>query len=104
MTDGPLPTSHHETRRVFYSGRVQGVGFRATVSNIAARHPAVTGYVRNLTDGRVEVLAFGPPPAVAAFLAQIAERQTRYITSVEQSTLEPFRSFETFEIWPTAAI
>jgi acylphosphatase len=44
-----MPT---ERRRVHYSGRVQGVGFRFTSQRLAERY-AVTGYVRNLPDGRV---------------------------------------------------
>ncbi|MBL9117399.1 MAG: acylphosphatase [Verrucomicrobiaceae bacterium] len=43
-------------RQVFYSGHVQGVGFRASVKNLA-RGFEVTGVVRNLPDGRVELNA-----------------------------------------------
>ena len=46
------------TRRYFVSGRVQGVGFRDFVER-RARATGVTGWVRNRTDGRVEVLATG---------------------------------------------
>jgi acylphosphatase len=50
-------------RRCLVSGRVQGVFFRAS-----ARQKAIelgcTGYAKNLPDGRVEVLAVGPAPAV----------------------------------------
>lgn len=48
-----------ETRiRVVYSGRVQGVGFRWQVSQVAENF-AVTGFVRNLEDGTVELLVEG---------------------------------------------
>ncbi len=47
-----------ERRRVFYSGRVQGVGFRF-ISQGLARDFQVSGSVRNLADGRVELLAQG---------------------------------------------
>jgi len=47
-------------RRYFVRGRVQGVGFRWFVERAAAEL-ALTGYVRNLDDGRVEVYAVGPP-------------------------------------------
>ena len=56
---------------VHYTGRVQGVGFRATVRNIA-RGFDVTGTVRNLPDGRVELIAEGEKNEVAAFLEGIA--------------------------------
>ena len=47
-------------RRYFVRGRVQGVGFRYFVERVAAEL-TLTGYTRNLDDGRVEVYAVGPP-------------------------------------------
>ncbi|MCA1818293.1 MAG: acylphosphatase, partial [Acidobacteria bacterium] len=47
-------------RKFLISGRVQRVGFRFFAQRAAARHQ-VAGYVRNLADGRVEVLAEGAP-------------------------------------------
>ena len=64
---------------VYYSGDVQGVGFRATTVAIARRHPSVRGWVRNLADGRVEVLADGPAAAVDDFLADLRENMAEYI-------------------------
>jgi len=52
-------------RRCHVSGRVQGVFYRASARN-RARELGVTGYARNLPDGRVEVLACGAPDAVEA--------------------------------------
>jgi acylphosphatase len=57
---------------VFYAGRVQGVGFRATVRQLACGYD-VTGTVRNLPDGRVELVAEGTQPELEAFLNGIAE-------------------------------
>ena len=57
---------------VQYSGRVQGVGFRATVRQIACGYD-VTGMVRNLADGRVELVAEGAKAELRAFLEGIAE-------------------------------
>ena len=59
-------------KRVFYEGRVQGVGFRITVKHIA-REFEVCGTVRNLRDGRVELFAEGEIDEVNAFLLQIRE-------------------------------
>ncbi len=53
--------------RVVVSGRVQGVGFRASCSRVAARL-GVAGSVRNRTDGTVEVVVEGEPEAVAELL------------------------------------
>ena len=56
----------------FYSGRVQGVGFRATVRQVACGYE-VTGTVRNLPDGRVELIAEGTRPELEDFLKGIEE-------------------------------
>jgi acylphosphatase len=50
-------------RRYFISGRVQGVGFRFFAERTAAEL-GVSGYVRNLDDGRVEVYAIGEPEQI----------------------------------------
>jgi acylphosphatase len=62
-----------QRRTVQYSGRVQGVGFRYTTQSIAHRY-AVTGYVRNQPDGRVELVAEGEPHELDSFLAEVRER------------------------------
>ena len=67
-------------KRVLYSGRVQGVGFRYTAQGLAADYP-VAGYVRNLTSGEVELVAEGEDSVVEAFLAAVAQRMAGYITS-----------------------
>jgi len=59
-----------KTLRVHYEGRVQGVGFRYTVKNLA-REFEVSGTVANLPDGRVELLASGDSDEVDAFLEAI---------------------------------
>ena len=63
--------SHGEpTRRVhaLVTGHVQGVGFRATTHQAALRL-ALAGWVRNLQDGRVEVVAEGEQASLEAFVA-----------------------------------
>ncbi len=67
------------TKLVYYSGQVQGVGFRASAAGIARRY-AVAGWVRNLPDRRVELLAEGEPAEVLAFLADVRTRMADYIT------------------------
>ena len=59
-------------RRAFVSGRVQGVFYRATCVR-KAQALGVTGYARNLADGRVEVLACGTEAAVEELLAWLWE-------------------------------
>ena len=52
---------------VFYSGRVQGVGFRYTTANLAKRFD-VAGYVQNLFDGKVRLDVQGSPDQVQGLL------------------------------------
>ena len=67
-----------ERREVIYSGHVQGVGFRYTAQGVA-RHFDVTGFVRNLDDGRVELVAEGSGQELDAFFAEISSRMGHYI-------------------------
>jgi len=64
--------SGSKTTQVFYEGRVQGVGFRWTAKRIAQGFD-VTGSVRNLPDGRVELQVSGDRTEVAGFLEEIRE-------------------------------
>jgi acylphosphatase len=59
-------------RHVFYEGRVQGVGFRYTVYQIVSGFE-VTGWIRNVPDGRVELLAAGEAEELEAFLQAIRD-------------------------------
>jgi acylphosphatase len=58
------------TRQVYYEGHVQGVGFRYTTKTIAMGFD-VTGWVRNLPDGRVELRVAGEDDEVGAFLHEL---------------------------------
>lgn len=76
-------------REVYYTGRVQGVGFRYSVKQIAASYE-VTGWVRNLDDGRVELRASGEEGEVAAFLEAITKSHlAAHIKEVAQGGAEP---------------
>ena len=63
-----------KTVQVFYEGRVQGVGFRYSARRVAAGFD-VAGYVRNLPDGRVELVASGDPEEVDGFLDAVRESE-----------------------------
>ena len=66
-----MNVTQHTAVRITFHGRVQGVGFRYTVLRLAQRYPAVSGYVRNMPDGSVELFAQGPPHNVEAFVNDI---------------------------------
>ena len=63
-----------KTVQVFYEGRVQGVGFRYTARRVAAGFD-VAGYVRNLADGRVELVASGDADEVDGFLEAVRDSE-----------------------------
>jgi acylphosphatase len=72
--------------RVIYSGRVQGVCFRATALELARSRPVV-GFVRNCPDGTVELEAEGQPDQVEAFLVTVAQEFHGYIRNAEHTAL-----------------
>ena len=85
-------------RKFTISGEVQGVGFRFFAQRVAARHQ-VTGYVRNLPDGRVEVVAEGTPASMEGFKHDLAAGpQHAAVEHVEELSLEPTGAYKSFLI------
>lgn len=80
-----------------YSGHVQGVGFRATVVH-TARGYDVTGFVRNLPGGNVELVAEGNRDEVGAFLDAVADRMRDCIRHIEVTDSAASGQFTRFEI------
>lgn len=79
-------------------GRVQGVSFRYYTQR-RARELALTGYVRNLWDGTVQVVAEGPRPAVDELLAFLHEGpRAALVTQVDTQWPAPTREFDRFEV------
>jgi acylphosphatase len=72
---------HRERRRLYYSGQVQGVGFRYTCLSLA-RGFDVAGYVRNLPCGRVELVADGDPQELDNFSTSIQREMGHFIRDV----------------------
>jgi acylphosphatase len=74
-------------RRCLVAGRVQGVFYRASAQS-RARSLGVTGYARNLPDGRVEVLACGPREAVQALCDWLWDGPpAAHVTAVDVETV-----------------
>ena len=84
-------------REVIFAGNVQGVGFRYTAAGIAADY-AVAGFVRNLRDGRVQIVAEGQVEEIDRFLAALQVRMHRYIRTTTTSEQAPTGEFSGFEI------
>ena len=83
---------------VFYTGRVQGVGFRYTAREVACGYE-VTGSTRNLLDGRVELVAEGDEEEVKAFLDGIRASQLGgHIRHADVNWSEATGGFNGFEI------
>ncbi|MCM8792085.1 MAG: acylphosphatase [Candidatus Omnitrophica bacterium] len=86
---------------VFYTGRVQGVGFRYTVQGIA-EDLDVKGWVRNLRDGRVELIAEQKEEILKEFLERINKYFLSYIKDMQiswQQATEEFKGFEIRFFW-----
>jgi acylphosphatase len=84
-------------RTSHFSGHVQGVGFRYTVADVAKNFD-VRGYVRNLPDGRVELVAEGDEAEIARLIERIGEKMDGFIKHRTDFDAPPTREFEDFSI------
>ena len=82
---------------IFFSGTVQGVGFRYTTLQYATALK-LKGWVKNLPDGRVEILVEGPKESLEKFYKKLEEHFSGYIHHKSIDFLEPYRQFKDFEI------
>ena len=82
---------------MLYSGTVQGVGFRWRVVD-AARGIAVTGYVKNLPDGRVELVAEGARADVERLLDAVRTRMRRLIEGEDVAWARASGEFRGFDV------
>lgn len=86
------------SRRFSVRGTVQGVGYRYFAQRSAARHQVV-GYVRNMADGSVEILAEGSQKAVDEFKHDLAAGPTlAAVDVIEETVLEPSGSYGAFRV------
>ena len=85
-------------RKFLISGEVQGVGYRYFAQRSSAKHQ-VRGYVKNLEDGRVEVLVEGNAKAVEEFRHDLAAGPAySRVGQIEELVIEPSGLYSTFRI------
>lgn len=81
----------------FFEGRVQGVGFRHAAEGIAQRL-GLTGWVKNLHDGRVEIVCEGPKDKIDALFTELDGTLGRYIKNVDCAWEPPTNEFKEFSV------
>lgn len=86
-----------QRRIVWFSGTVQGVGFRYTALSLARRFQ-VTGYVRNTPDGRVEMVIESSEHQADRFIQALEDQMSGYIRSTQQQKLPASGEFSSFSI------
>jgi acylphosphatase len=90
-----MAETHHET--AYFTGRVQGVGFRYTALQVAREYD-VAGFVSNLADGRVQLEAEGRPEEIDSFIKAVQERMHGNIRRVDRFTSRREAQFAGFVI------
>jgi len=84
-------------RHIIFGGQVQGVGFRFTAFNMANRHQ-LTGFVRKLPDGTVEMLIQGTSGAIDDCIRDIKEYFSGYIRETKIKEIPSNSQYKDFEI------
>jgi len=84
-------------KRIIFTGRVQGVGFRFTARRAASRRQ-LTGYVRNMPNGSVEMLAQGRPEDIDDCIQDIKEYFAGYLKETRIEEIPPNPRYIEFKI------
>lgn len=89
--------SEQTRKKVAFTGRVQGVGFRYSARSVAAGFQ-VGGFVRNMPDGSVELVAEGHAEEVEGFLAALKARMAGFIREAREEDAPPTGRYGSFDI------
>ena len=85
-------------KRVCFHGDVQGVGFRYTTIRVAESY-TITGYVKNMADGTVELVALGKPDDVDAFIDAVGAAMAQHIREIKVREEPAYRQkYDSFSI------
>ena len=85
------------TKRIVFTGRVQGVGFRFSAHSIA-RRIGLTGQVRNMANGTVEMVAQGTPETIDQCLCDLKETYQHSIREIIVEQIESAGEYTNFKI------
>ena len=86
-----------QQREILFSGRVQGVGFRYTARSLAAGFQ-ITGFVRNLADGRVQLVIKGAVGEIDRFLVELHKEMGEYIFGQTETVRPVSHKFSGFDV------
>ena len=86
-----------KSAHIYYEGTVQGVGFRIAAQT-RATSLGLKGWVKNLDDGRVEVLCEGAERKIKAFLENMASIFSRYISDIDIEWQDATGEYEAFDV------
>lgn len=82
---------------IFFSGRVQGVGFRYTSRQVAGRYD-VSGWVKNLPNGSVEMVVEGPSDQLKKYIADVSQSTHGHVTDMPVTKFDATGEFSSMEI------
>ncbi len=88
---------NNKAKRIVFIGRVQGVGFRYAVHRMAGRYE-ISGFVRNLPDRTVEMVAQGPQSDLQQYLEEIQDYYGRSIRDMKATEITPDPRYSDFRI------
>ncbi|MEB3232985.1 MAG: acylphosphatase [Leptolyngbyaceae bacterium] len=100
MSSPSFQTSAQTSAHVFVTGKVQGVGYRASVTD-AAKLLHINGWVRNLRDGRVEAMLEGDRPSVDEMIRWCQHGPPTAIVEAVDIKYQPIQGFQRFEVGRT---
>ena len=86
-----------KTIKLYLYGMVQGVGIRFTITQIAKK-TVVKGYVKNLSNGSVEIVAQGHKDKIDTFIEKVKNASTGNITDIFLETIDTKKTFNGFNI------
>lgn len=82
---------------IYFSGHVQGVGFRYTMAHIA-RDLCLKGWVKNLPDGRVEAVLAGTPQLIEKCVADVQAHFQGKISDIQRHPRDSASEYDDFQI------